>query len=801
MAKKVKGNTTAAVEFLRSWSEDQWLLCAITPEDRRITTANFDPRDKRSVEDARAWVEDRQGRENIYFTVNPVMNPRPVKAKKTDVRGMAWLHVDVDPAPPPKGADADAMRRHNAAERSRIQAELEAFDPPATVIIDSGGGFQGFWRLAEEQQTAGSEERAAELEAYNIQIAKQLGADNCHNLDRIMRLPGTVNVPDAKKRAKGREAAPTRVAFEDWRLEYLLTDFTRADAVQRPGDTGAAGSGEVQLSGNIARLRSVDDLGERVSTRTKMLIVQGDDPDDPTRYASRSEVLWAVMCQLVRDGVDDDTIASVILDPDFGVSAHVLDQPRSLQYAARQIKRAREEVIDPWLRKLNDQHCVIEDIGGKCRIISEVMDHAMGRTRLTVQSFEDFRNRYMHIPIQIAQAKNGNPVYAPLGKWWLENPNRNQRQGVVFHPGREVAGFYNLWRGFGCEALAGDCSLFLEHVRVNICAENKAHYEYLLNWMARTVQHPDSAGEVAAVLRGKMGVGKSFFARTFGSLFGRHYLAVSDPKHLVGSFNAHLRDCVVLFGDEAFYAGDKKHESILKTMVTEDKIMIEGKGLDAEAMPNYLHIILASNSDWVVPAGVDERRYFVLDVKDAQHQRHGYFRAIQDQMNTGGREALLHLLLTRDISTFEVRAFPRTTALQEQKLLSLSPEEQWWFEKLYDGVLVDGTWGPSVTKIAIKSDYRIFMEHQRQMRRVAPSALGKFLKKVCPGRWPDATQRMADVTRMDEHGVPHTVRQRVWFYDFPSLEDCRNHWDRHFGGPYDWPPEPEDAQEPDKDPF
>ena len=98
---------------------------------------------------------------------------------------------------------------------------------------------------------------------------------------------------------------------------------------------------------------------------------------------------------------------------------------------------------------------------------------------------------------------------------------------------------------------------FLGHIRSNVCQGNQQYYVYLLGWMARLVQKPNQTGEVAIVLRGGKGVGKSFFAKHFGKLFGRHYLEVSNSSHLVGNFNAHLRDTVLLFADEAFYANDK----------------------------------------------------------------------------------------------------------------------------------------------------------------------------------------------------------------------------------------------------
>jgi hypothetical protein len=203
--------------------------------------------------------------------------------------------------------------------------------------------------------------------------------------------------------------------------------------------------------------------------------------------------------------------------------------------------------------------------------------------------------------------------------------------------------------------------------------------------MARCVQKPASGGEVAIVLRGDMGTGKGFFANGFGALFGRHYLQVSDPKHLVGSFNAHLRDCIVLMADEAFFAGDKKHESVLKSLITEKTLSVEQKGVDVYASPNYTHIIMASNSNWVVPAGNNERRFFVLDVSKDKMQDKKYFSDIRKQLDSGGLEALLHFLMHYSITDFDPREVPKTEALQDQKLLSYSAEETWWYEKLQDG--------------------------------------------------------------------------------------------------------------------
>ena len=294
-------------------------------------------------------------------------------------------------------------------------------------------------------------------------------------------------------------------------------------------------------------------------------------------------------------------------------------------------------------------------------------------------------NQYVQAGVN---AKSGLPEMKPLGAWWLGHPHRRQYNHITFAPGQEVDGAYNLWKGFAVTAWPGDKHLgFLEHVRHNVCQGNEEHYAYLLGWMARAVQCPGQQGEVAVVLRGGKGVGKSFVAEHFGRLFGRHYLKVSQPGHLVGNFNSHLRDVVVLFADEAFYAGDKKHASVLKDLITSDTLTVEAKGVDVEQSPNFVHLIMASNDEHVVPATGDERRFFVVDVGTEQQQNSDYFKAIAADLADGGYENLLHALLTHDLADFEVRTVPQTEALRDQKTETVSGFERLVFEMLKRGEL------------------------------------------------------------------------------------------------------------------
>ena len=407
-----------------------------------------------------------------------------------------------------------------------------------------------------------------------------------------------------------------------------------------------------------------------------MVCVQGLDPDEPKKGDnSRSGWLFYAVCQLVIKAVADDVIFSILTDPEFGISESVLEKGNNAErYAIRQIERAKEEVVDPWLRKLNEHYAVILNIGGKCRVVEEIVDSALNRSRLTRLTFEDFSNAYRNHEIIVGTDRKNNPKTMPVGKWWLDHPQRRQFRTIVFAPAQEVADAYNLWQGFGFDALPGNLhESFLKHIHDNVCESNEEYYEYLLGWMARVVQRPNEPGEVAIVLRGGKGVGKSFFAKQFGKLFGRHFLEISNPLHLVGNFNSHLRDTVVLFADEAFYAGDKKQLPILKHLITSDTLMVEAKGVDPVNAANFVHVIMASNDDHVVQATQDERRFFVLNVGAERQQQIGYFQQIASDLENGGYASLLHFMLSYDISRYEVRTVPQTHALREQKLQTAEP--------------------------------------------------------------------------------------------------------------------------------
>lgn len=746
------------------------VVTGITLDKKSIPTETFGPDDRAKFLE---WVAACAAMPaNLYFSVGEPMAPAMKKLERTDIRAVHYLHVDVDPR---TGED-------HAAERERILSMMR--NPPGelpapTLIVFSGGGYQAYWKLTEPLPVDGDMAIAEDLKRYNLQIERVLGADNCHDVSRIMRLPGTVNVPDAKKVKKGRaEALAELVEWHDERV-YPIAQFVKAPLVQSSPNGGDGPAPTIKAPGNVRQFAHVDELGDGVPDVVKVCIVNGCDPATPDHFPSRSEALFWVCCELVRAGVDDETIYAVLMNRDWRISDSVTEKGSGAErYALRQIERAKEDAIDPALRELNDRHAVIENIGGKCMVIEEVWSPVLKRPVLEVQGFDHFRNRYMNRTVNLgpktnAKGKVVGDIEMPVGEWWLRHQQRRQYRSIVFMPTGDAGGSYNLWQGFGCEARPGEWSLFREHIRAVICAGNDEHFAYLLGWMANAVQNPGEPGHTVPVLRGPQGCGKSIFGHHFGRVFGRHYFYATKPEDVLGKFNSHLRETVFLFADEAFFAGDPRNARQLKALVTDPYLTIELKGVNKEQAQNCLHCIMAGNDDWIVQADKDDRRYFVLDAVGSHANDHAYFGRIAQQMKQGGYEAMLHDLLMLDLSGFNVRAKPDTSGLQRQKNFSMDPESRWVLHLLREGLpesaLHNGA--PDVAYPGDRDDGRregLFAHARRdipELRDASSVRLADVLKD-----WGAISKRNADGVR----------------YRFPPLPEMRAAFDAKWGQ-QEWP--------------
>ena len=412
------------------------------------------------------------------------------------------------------------------------------------------------------------------------------------------------------------------------------------------------------------------------------------------------------------------------------------------------------------LLELNQIYAVAP-VGNKMSIINDTED---GTRFLTPADFRlALQNRFA------TDTSGKNPKQVQSSTWWLSHPERREYKSVDFVPSTEVQdGVFNMWNGFAVQPKGGleNIPLFHELLDEVICSGNERWAIYLWSWLAHLVQFPEEKPGVAVVLRSDVqGVGKSCFAEYVGSLLGRHFRTVTHGRHIHGNFNSHLKDTLMLFGDEAVWGGDRSTESILKQLITEPSMIIEMKGKDVFEVRSYLRLMLATNSEWAAPVSLTDRRYFVLDVSEAKRNDFDFFRKLQHEQNNGGREALLQALMDFDLSDFEVRNIPETPARLDQKFLSMEPIEKWWTAVLSDENFLIG-------ERILESD-----EINRKTKQDLLDSFNEYTKEHKP------THRNWEVRRFCgqfKKLVPYTLEKRTGSgpreYQFPSTNECKSYF-------------------------
>lgn len=394
---------------------------------------------------------------------------------------------------------------------------------------------------------------------------------------------------------------------------------------------------------------------------------------------------------------------------------------------------------------LNERYALVESIGKIVRLDKSQLGYLSANEFALVHG-----NRF------IAVGKRPKP----LGRLWLQHRNRRTHDEIgLWAPPREAPdGALNLWRGFSIKPSAGNWPLMRAHIRGVIAAGDPALDDYVIRWLAWAVQNPGEQAEVALVLRGGQGTGKGTLGNTFCELFGPHAVHVTDPrKFATGQFNAHLARCCFLFADECYWGGDRQHEGQLKGMLTEPQLMIEPKGVDAYPVDNALHVLISSNNKWVVPVAVDDRRFVVCDVAETRKQDVKYFKALRAEIDSGGAAAMLHDLLRFDLGDWHPREIVQTAAKVDQQEQSLEVEDKWVLNLLDEGAL-PVPWGDD-KKVRFAPSQSL-LKHARAsgVRYNSMRGLAPYLRQI---------------------GATQAADTSVRGWDFPTLQEARETWEKH----------------------
>lgn len=234
-----------------------------------------------------------------------------------------WVDLDFD--------DGNTHRAKNLPPSlDACMAMLDDAPYRPSLVVHSGHGLQAYWLFNEPWyfEDDGDRQYAARLakgwESWFQIYGKNHGwhVDSTADLARVFRIPGTYNhKTDPPVQARIIQESLVRYEpsdFDDW-----LQEDTPHSAPVHDND--------IQVS-DILKATTISD-------RLKFLIVSGDVIG---KYPSRSEAVFAVTSGLIRAKIDDSSIVSTLLNPNYRISEMPIEKGR--KWVESEVERVHKKL-------------------------------------------------------------------------------------------------------------------------------------------------------------------------------------------------------------------------------------------------------------------------------------------------------------------------------------------------------------------------------------------------------------------------------------------------------------------------
>jgi Family of unknown function (DUF5906) len=376
----------------------------------------------------------------------------------------------------------------------------------------------------------------------------------------------------------------------------------------------------------------------------------------------------------------------------------------------------------------------------------------------------------------------GFDVYKPAGKVFLGNCDKTVYNQIVFQNGEVSPNALNLFHGFGVTPQEGKCGLILTHILEVICSGDKLSYERFLDLLAWQIQHIGEVSRIIVVLfTKKHQAGKGIILDMVGDIYGPAGAHITEKENILGKFNTALQGKAFVFFDESIFGGSVVDANKLKTLATAKKTTVEGKFVNPVTCPIAINIFMATNSEHGAHVEEDDARYWILNCSEHRIGQTPYFKSIENELKTGGKEAFMHFLLSRDVSDFEPqRDTPRDNVEKHNMIRECrnALDIRNWLEeccrtetiigwKIIDGdgreTKADEEWGLSMrlTFAQINQYYKNWQKDIKSPGRLDPTGSKNIAKLL----------QEAGIEKGKQFKDTETGR-KVCLYLFPTVETC-----------------------------
>lgn len=290
----------------------------------------------------------------------------------------------------------------------------------------------------------------------------------------------------------------------------------------------------------------------------------------------------------------------------------------------------------------------------------------------------------------------------------------------------------NLFGGWPTVPEKGECTTLL-YLLQYLCSneENSSEiYEWILKWLAYPLQYRGAKMHSAIVVHGGQGTGKSRFFEAYSQIFGP-YGRVLGQEALEDKFNADWAEKkLFILADEVLARTDMFHvKNRLKGFITGDTIRVNPKNLAAHNEKNQMNIVFLSNERMPLVLENDDRRHCVVWVPPKLDEQ--FFNEVNEEIESGGIEALHDFLLNLDLGDFKPWTKPPMTSAKADLInLGASSEERFIHDwKNLDVENEEGEVFPFCPCLG-SSLYKVYERWCRTQGELRPRTMNQFINFV-----------------------------------------------------------------------
>ena len=234
---------------------------------------------------------------------------------------------------------------------------------------------------------------------------------------------------------------------------------------------------------------------------------------------------------------------------------------------------------------------------------------------------------------------------------WIYDPkNYNPKERLVK---QEKKLYLNSFIPGDLVAEPGDIELW-DHLLDHIFNDQSKYKEHFLNWLAYQLQNPGEKIRHACIMvTTQFQVGKGSMWRAIKLMFGSHNAREIDVGQALDKSKGYLTNSQIVLIDEMQSAGkfDEKMALLnnLKRIITEENISSRALYIDYKIIKSCTNYLLFTNHKDALSLPPNEVRYWVY-ISEQSRLNDAFYADYHKWLDNGGAKAILHSLLTREIS-------------------------------------------------------------------------------------------------------------------------------------------------------